>query len=110
MKSIHAFVNEERDAGTLPTFGLKLDRYDFEKHADRWLAILDWVLPATCIIALPVGGPNLQYEILASKVQALVRANPTFFRAFIAASEDANFAGLETVQKIREMAMEELAK
>jgi hypothetical protein len=89
---------------------LERELNDFEKHVGAWLAILDWVLPATCVTALPVAdGPEpMQYAILDSKVRALVRANKTFFKALVGAPEDSNLDGFPVLQQVLMLARDEL--
>jgi hypothetical protein len=50
----------------------------------------------------------MRYEILDLKVRALVRSNPTFFRAFVAAGEGADFSRFEVLKNVLVLAREEL--
>jgi hypothetical protein len=112
-EAVRDMVETQRRANGLPKFWLERELYDFEKHVGAWLSILDWVLPATCVTALPVapGGPGpMRYEILDLKVRALVRSNPTFFRAFAGAAEGANFTGFEVLKQVLVLARDELAR
>jgi len=52
----------------------------------------------------------MRYEILDLKVRALVRANPTFFKAFAGAAEGGNFAGFEVLKQVVMLVRDELAK
>lgn len=103
-------VEDQRQKGELPTFWLERELSDFEGHVEGWLKILDWVLPATCVTALPVSGAQgpMRYEILPAKVRGLVQANPTLFKAFASASQTSNFKGFELRQQILAIAHEEL--
>ena len=109
-EAVPDMVETQRRANDLPKFWLERELYDFEKHVNAWLSILDWVLPATCVTASPVapGDPGpMRYEILGLKVRALVRSNPTFFRA----AEGANFTDFEVVLKeVMVLARDELAR
>jgi hypothetical protein len=112
-EAVRDAVETPRGANGVPTFWLERELYDFEKHVGAWLSILDWVLPATCVTALPVGpgGPGpMRYEILDLKVRALVRSNPTFFRAVAGAAEGANFTGSEVLKQVLVLARDELAR
>ena len=107
---VRNFVGKQRSRDELPKFWLDRELYDFDKHVERWISILDWVLPSTCVIGLPAGPGSPQpmwYEILESKVRALVRANPTFFRALAGATEAADFGGFEVLKRVLTLARDE---
>jgi hypothetical protein len=109
--AVPSMVVKERREGAFPTFWLERELYDFAKHIRPWVSILDWVLPATCVTALPLApsapGP-MRYEVLRPKARALVRANPTFFRAFIHAAGDADYSGFEPLGLVMKVARAEL--
>jgi hypothetical protein len=103
-------VTQAKHDNALPEFWLERELWDKDNQIRSWLPILNWVLPATCITALPVGsgsGP-MRYEILDPKLRALVRANPSFFRAFVEASEDSDFTGFEVLHEVLRFARTEL--
>ena len=103
-------VAHAKKDSSLPKFWLARELWDRDKQISGWLSILDWVLPSTCITALPVTsaeGP-MRYEILDLKVKALVRANPTFFRAFVEASSESDFTGFKVLEKVLTIARAEL--
>ncbi|HVP46481.1 MAG TPA: hypothetical protein VMT32_07855, partial [Bryobacteraceae bacterium] len=110
-EAVRDMFEAQRQAGVLPKFWVERELFDFDKHVSAWLSILDWVLPATCVTALPVSGGSgpMRYEINPLKVRSLVRANPTFFRALISASEEANFTGFEVLKQVLALARRELA-
>lgn len=113
VEAVREMVESQRRADELPKFWLERELYDFEKHVDSWLSILDWVLPSTCVTALPVrqdGLGEMRYEICHIKLQALVRSNPTFFKAFSTSAEGASFDGFELLQQVLAMVRDELAK
>jgi hypothetical protein len=103
-------VQAEREGGRLPRFWLERRLFEFERYVPEWLSMLDWVLPATCVTAMPVvsGEGPMRYEILDLKVRALVRANPSFFGALVAEIEGRDFSGFEVLQKIVLIARSEL--
>jgi hypothetical protein len=106
-------VQSLRDAIDFPRFWLERELYDFESHVNAWLSIFDWILPATCVTAIPVqsqGSAPMRYEIAGPKVRALVRSNPTFFRAFVSASQGAEFSGFDLLRQIVTMARDELRR
>jgi hypothetical protein len=110
-EAVRDAVETQRGTDDMPKFWLERELYDFEKHVGDWLSILDWVLPATCVTALPVGsgGPGpMRYEILDLKVRALVRSNRTLFRAFAGAAEGMNFTGSEVLKQVLALARDEL--
>lgn len=113
MHAIPSAVQAQRSGENWPTFWLERRLYDVEKHVNAWLSILTWVLPATCVTAIPVapGGPApIRYEILDLKVRALVRSNPTFFSAFAGAAEEADFTGFEVLKHVLALARDELGE
>lgn len=103
-------VAQAKDRNGLPGFWLERELWDSDKQINGWLCMLDWVLPATCVTALPVSsGPEpVRYEILDLKVRALVRANPTFFKAFVEASQDSDFTGFKVLYEVLRLARSEL--
>ena len=108
--AIRGVVRMTRDEKSFPSFWLDRDLSDVEAQVSDWLSILDWVLPATCVTALPVSGPSpMRYEVLDLKVRALARSNPTFFGALADASEGANFTGFEVLQQVLTIASDELS-
>jgi hypothetical protein len=103
-------VAASRADGSFPAFWRTRELVDFEKHVNGWLSVLDWVLPATCVTALPTGGePPMRYEVLELKVRALARANSTFFNAFIGATETSDLTGFPVLERVLAFAREELA-
>jgi hypothetical protein len=95
-------VAQAREGDAWPRFWLDRELYEHDRQVEEWLTILDWVLPSTCVTALPVvsaQGP-MQYEVLEPKVRALVRANPTFFMALVSATEDADFSRHEVLRQV----------
>jgi len=98
------------DADSLPRFWLKRELFDFERQWKRWLAILDWMLPATCVTASPLSNDDraMQYEINEEKVRALARSNPTFFRVLVDGSEGADFTNFEVTREILSFARKAL--
>ena len=107
--AVRTRVQMQRSEGALPNFWLNRELYEFEKHLTAWLSILDWVLPATCVTALPVAGPQpIRYEVNGLKVRALVRANPSFFRAFVGASKGADFSAFEVLKQVLRIAGDEI--
>lgn len=104
-------VVEHRAANRLPKFWLERELYDFAGIVAPWLSIFDWVLPATCVTALPVSGAAIpmRYEVLGLKVRELVRANRTLFDAFVKSAEGADFTGFEVLHQVTAIACEELA-
>jgi len=109
-EDIRKKVAQANEANSLPEFWLVRELWERDKQMAGWLSILDWVLPSTCVTALPVAsseGP-MRYEILDLKVKALVRANPTFFRAFVEASKESNFQGFAVLEKVVRIAGNEL--
>lgn len=101
---------EDYNENSLPKFWLRRELYDFEKHVQPWCSILDWVIPATCVTALPDASGGLRYEVNSAKVRALVSANPTFFRAFIDSTEGASFSGLEAIEQVLTLARSQLGE
>lgn len=95
-------VAQAREGDAWPRFWLDRELYEHDRQVEEWLTILDWVLPSTCVTALPVAsaqGP-MQYEVLEPKVRALVRANPTFFTALVSATEGADFSRHEVLRQV----------
>jgi hypothetical protein len=108
---VHELVKSHEKQGSLPRFWLERELYDFDKHVLTWMSILDWVLPATCVTALPVSDAvsPMRYEILDLKVGALVRANSSLFDAFIKASEGCDFTGHGVLRQVLLVASKELS-
>jgi hypothetical protein len=109
-EAVRDMVKAQIHANKVPKFWLERQLYDFDEHVEAWLSILDWVLPATCVTATPVSPGPMRYEILDFKARAFVRSNPTFFRAFVGASEGANFTGFGALKAVVDLARDELAK
>jgi len=103
---------KKQDASEFPKFWLERGLHNFEEYNGAWLAILDWVLPATCVTALPMadGPAPMRYEILDLKLRALVRANKTFFKAFVGAAEGDNLDDFPVLKQVLTLARDELAK
>jgi hypothetical protein len=100
----------DRDTSSFPRFWLDRELHNFEGCVEKWVSMLDWVLPGTCVTAISVSGgaAPMRYLALQPKVRQLVQANPTFFRAFTHATEEANFSGLELLKEILAVARDEL--
>ena len=113
METVQEEVASQRADSKLPDFWLKKELFERDKQMAEWLSILDWVLPGTCVTASPSapGEPGpMRYTILDLKVRALVRANPTFFRALVYATEDSNFAGnFQVLREVVKIARQELS-
>jgi len=110
-EAVRDMVKSQEFTSESPTFWIERALDDPDKHIIAWLSILDWVLPATCVTALPVDGPEpMRYEILDSKVQALVRANRTFFKAFVGAVEDSNLDDVPVLKQVLLLASDELGR
>jgi len=108
-EAVGDMVKAQKRAGALPKFWLKRDMFNLDKHIEPWLSIFDWVLEATCVTARPASPGPMRYEINGVKVRALVRANPTFFKACVGASEGANFTGFAVLKAVFDLARDELA-
>jgi hypothetical protein len=110
-EAVRSRVVEDRNANTFPEFWLEKGLYEHDTQLQEWLSLLDWVLPATCVTALPVAGhAPMLYEVSTPKVRALVRANSGFFRAFVSVFEGANFTGFESLERVFLIARAELSK
>jgi hypothetical protein len=111
-EAIHDMVDAQRHTrGALPKYWLERQLYDFDKHVEAWLSILDWVLPATCVTARPVNPEPepMRYGINSAKARELIRSNPSFFKAFVVASEGADFTNFKVLKAMLDLARKELA-
>ena len=106
-KDIVKTVQAHQNSDMLPKFWLERDLFDFDRLIVNWLSILDWVLPATCVTALPIesDGPTpMRYAVSKLKARFLICANPSLFKAFAKAAEDANFTGFEVLREVLSLA------
>jgi hypothetical protein len=104
---VRSTVRAQEAQGGLPKFWLARELVDFD--VGEWLSILAWILPATCVTALPVDGPEpMRYEISLLKMKALVRSNPTFFRSLLHATEGADFSRTGPLEQVLGFAKDEL--
>lgn len=107
-KNIRILIKKDKKNHSLPDFWLKKEIYDVEKYKNDWLSQLEWILPYTCITALPIKsdinyGP-LRYELHHNKIIALVQANRELFRALIDAAEESDFEGKPVFKNFFEIA------
>jgi FRG domain len=100
-----------KDHKKFPKFHKDRKLNDFESHVNAWLTSLDWILPSTCIIGVPVSNASapMAYKILNQKVEELAKANSSLFRAFIHATKGGNFKNFESLKKVLEIANSVLA-
>jgi hypothetical protein len=106
-------VRQERETASFPALWRERGLANFESHVKPWLSMLDWVLPRTCITALPVTGEQapMRYEILDLKVRQLVRDNLEFFRSFVDATKvDTDFSDHEVIRTVLQFARREIAR
>jgi hypothetical protein len=108
-KAVRQMVEAQHSINALPKFWLERMFWNVDEIMEEWFLILRWVLPATAT-AKPIGETAMGHvNINYLKGRSLIRANPTFFKLLVKFAEARDFAGLEDVRKMVELARDELA-
>jgi hypothetical protein len=113
-KNVRIMVEKDRRKKVLPDFWLKREIWNYEGYMKDWIRMLEWVLPYTCVTALPIksGIENnqMRYEIHNYKVMALVLANIGLFRSMIAEVKESDVVDSPIFKNIIYLAQEVIKK